>query len=136
MSEWLEEIKRYFTELSDFTTLVFHRGKVMALISELEKCREENAEFNHVFDFQRDRLAKAEKMWQKATGKHDTMPDLGVLLDWLMAEIKELEKRIDDWRGAVSGETDRGMEWKDKAEKAEAEIKRLKAILADMGIYF
>jgi len=106
------------------------------LISELEKCRAENKELNRIFDFQLERMDEADKLWQDATGKHDTSPDLGVLLEWLMAEIKQLEKRIDDWRGAVSSETDRGMEWKDKAEKAEAEVKRLKAILADMGIYF
>ena len=50
---------------------------------ELEQSRAENAELQAVFDLQETRTKKAEKMWQQATGKHSTLPDLGVLLDWL-----------------------------------------------------
>ncbi len=59
---------------------------------ELEKSKAENKELQVVFDLQATRTKKAEKMWQQATGKHDTLPDLGVLLDWLMGEIKRLNK--------------------------------------------
>jgi len=41
-------------------------------------------ELEAVFAMQQTRLDKATKLWQDATGKHDTLPDLGVLLDWLM----------------------------------------------------
>ncbi len=41
-----------------------------------------------VFDMQQTRMDDATVMWQADTGKHDTLPDLGVLLDWLMGEIK------------------------------------------------
>ena len=41
-----------------------------------------------VFDMQQTRMDDATVMWQTDTGKHDTLPDLGVLLDWLMGEIK------------------------------------------------
>ena len=58
---------------------------------ELEECRAENKELWAVFNLQATRTKKAEKMWQQATGKHSTLPDLGVLLDWLMGEIKRLK---------------------------------------------
>ena len=99
---------------------------VLWLISELEKCRAENKELNRIFNFQLERMDEADKLWQEATGKHDTSPDLGVLLEWLMAEIKELEERINKWRQGVEDADILGMGWKDKAEKAEAEVKRLK----------
>ena len=62
------------------------------LISELDQSRAENKEIWAVFDLQATRTKKAETMWQQATGKHSTLPDLGVLLDWLMGEIKRLNK--------------------------------------------
>ncbi len=49
----------------------------------------ENKEIRAVFDLQETRTKKAEKIWQQATGKHGTLPDLGMLLDWLMGEIKQ-----------------------------------------------
>ena len=68
----------------------------IGFISELEKCRAENKELNHVFDFQLERMDEADKLWQEATGKHETIPDLGVLLEWLMAEVKRLEAILGD----------------------------------------
>jgi hypothetical protein len=40
---------------------------------------------------QHSRSKEAEKRWQDVTGKHDTIPDLGNLLRWLMDEIDRLE---------------------------------------------
>ncbi len=45
-----------------------------------------------VFNMQQTRMGKATKLWQQATGEHHTLPDLGVLLDWLMGEIERLKK--------------------------------------------
>ena len=62
-----------------------------------KKAEAENKELQAVFDLQETRTKKAEHLWQQATGKHSTLPDLGVLLDWLMGEIKQLEQLINDW---------------------------------------
>jgi len=73
----MEEIKDWFcgTEtrvgFDDIT-------RIKWLISELEKCRAENAEYNALFILQRTRLDKAAKMWRQATNNPDTVfPDLG-----------------------------------------------------------
>ncbi len=84
---------------------------------ELEKSKAENKELQAVFDLQETRTKKAEHLWQQATGKHSTLPDLGVLLDWLMGEMKRSEERINDWRAMLRIETGLCMEWKDRAEK-------------------
>jgi len=39
----------------------------------------------------------------------------------LYCEIKQLQQTVNDWRGQVDVESLQGMEWKDKAEKAEAQ---------------
>ena len=49
---------------------------------------EDREQLQAVFDLQQTRMGEATKLWQQATGEHDTLPDLGVLLDWLMGEIK------------------------------------------------
>jgi len=59
------------------------------LIDELKKCREKNTELNRLFDLQQTRMNEAVAMWRKATGKEDTIPDLGDLLEWLMGVIKQ-----------------------------------------------
>ena len=53
-------------------------------------------------------------------------------VDWLIsaleksrAEAKRLEQLIDDWRGTAGLETVFMKQWKNRAEKAEAEVKRL-----------
>lgn len=52
-------------------------------------------------------------------------------VDWLIsalemcrAEATRSEELINDWRGTIDIETVRGMEWKDRAEQAEAEIRK------------
>jgi len=42
----------------------------------------------------------------------------------LTAEIERLQQTVNDWRGQVDVENLQGMEWKDKAEKAEVKIKQ------------
>ncbi len=46
-----------------------------------------------LFEMQHRRSQEADKRWQKATGKHDTIPDLGNLLQWLMNEIDRLAEK-------------------------------------------
>ncbi len=69
-------------------------GALQQVELELEECKAENKELQAVFDLQETRTKKAEKMWQQATGKHSTLPDLGVLLDWLMGEVKRLKAML------------------------------------------
>ncbi len=92
MSDRLEETKKWVNGNNELGVKTAKR-----LISELEECRAENKELWAVFNLQATRTKKAEHLWQQATGKHDTLPDLGVLMDWLMGEIKQLEQLINDW---------------------------------------
>jgi len=60
---------------------------VEAKVQELE---ERNAELELLFNLQQPRKQSAVKLWQTATGS-TAIPDLGVLLGWLMDQIKQLE---------------------------------------------
>ena len=59
------------------------------LVNRAVRVEDEVKELQAVFDLQQTRMGEATKLWQQATGEHDTLPDLGVLLDWLMGEIKK-----------------------------------------------
>ena len=50
-----------------------------------------NAELERLFALQQTRMAEATRIWQKATGRQDVLPDLGDLLAWLMARPAVLE---------------------------------------------
>ena len=110
------------------------------LMTVIEKCKKENAELNHVFDFQVARNAEAEKLWQAATGNHGTLPGLGLLLEWLMGEIKRQRKRgrrlirlhWDEMSAQATRISKGSNEWKERALKAETEREQLKNILTDL----
>ena len=57
-------------------------------------------------------------------------------IDELKIKLEKCRKEISNWKGLTSIEQDAGMGWKDRAEKAEAEVKRLKSILAYQGKVF
>ena len=139
MSDRLEEIKNWLklTKTGMFGGIrpsARARTYFTWLLLRLEQCKAENAELQAVFDLQATRTKKAETMWQQATGKHSTLPDLGVLLDWLMGEIKKLHenenvemvRRIENCLEIAI----------DRAENAEDEVKRFKALLSYQGIPF
>ncbi len=69
------------------------KGQYMRALEEAT-AEVEAQELQAVFDLQQTRMGKATKLWQQATGKHDTLPDLGVLLDWLMGEMKGAEVEV------------------------------------------
>ena len=96
---------------------------------ELEKSKAENAELQAVFDLQATRTKKAEKMWKEATGKHSTLPDLGVLLDWLMGEIE-------DCKGASSAKGACMKAALNQLSKARAEIDHLSIAIGGVGERF
>ena len=178
MSDRLEEIKNWLklTKTGMFGGIrpsARARTYFTWLLLGLEQSKAENAELQAVFDLQETRTKKAEKMWQQATGKHSTLPDLGVLLDWLMGEVEQckainemfrgdverlqqtnrrLNRRCTDMEGALKEKLEKGKVeyrsfgkilanaaaglYKHQAEKAEAEVGRLNALLAYQGIPF
>lgn len=73
-------------------------------------------ELEALFALQRTRMDEATKMWQKATGKADVLPDLGDILAWFMERIEELEKDIASY-------VKYGEEYRVKLQFAELRIK-------------
>lgn len=66
---------------------------VRELEAERDRLKERNAELERIFDLQHKRSVEAVALWHKAhPGKDDTLPDLGDLLAWLMAELAEARK--------------------------------------------
>ena len=59
------------------------------LYSRLVEARARNAELEQLFDLQWSRTVEATKLWQKAHDKPLTMPDLGKLIEWLLARRDE-----------------------------------------------
>lgn len=136
---------------------IIFRAGANKLIHELEKYKAENKELQAVFDLQHTRTQKAEKMWQEATGKHHTLPDLGTLIEWLIDgkyqayHPDEIEyqrrhrkwalKTAYRWRGMAGifeaesklFQSDVECYYK-QAEKVETEMKRLNALLAYTGV--
>ncbi len=53
-------------------------------------------ELDNLFEIQRTRMDKATKLWQKATGRGETLPDLGELLGWLMDHADRLQEQLWD----------------------------------------
>ena len=81
--DWTEEREQ---ESKVYNAAVFRKQE------HIKQLQDEVKELQAVFNLQQTRMGKATKLWQQATGEHDTLPDLGVLLDWLMAEVARLEK--------------------------------------------
>jgi hypothetical protein len=51
---------------------------------EYEKVLARNDDLEAIFQLQWTRMGEATKLWQEETGRDDTWPDLGDLLEWLM----------------------------------------------------
>ena len=60
-------------------------AKVIHLEDEIKHLKEVNQEYETLFELQRRRMLEATKLWQNETGRHNTYPDLGDLLQWLSA---------------------------------------------------
>lgn len=74
-----DEIKN----LTKGTTVLTNR------IITLEK---ENKTLTALFDLQHTRTVEIEKLWQAETGKKGTLPDLGVLIEWLESRYNKIVK--------------------------------------------
>ena len=55
---------------------------------ELSEMRAEIEGHDALISMQHKRTIVADKLWQEATGYYDTFPDLGVLIEWLMAQAE------------------------------------------------
>lgn len=62
------------------------RDEMQSLKDQIEELRIENKELNGLFDLQHKRSVEADKLWQEAHNKPGVIPDLGKLIEWLMAE--------------------------------------------------
>ena len=93
---------------------------------ELAKALEEIDEshgLEKLFEIQHRRSQEADKRWQEATGKHDTIPDLGDLLRWLMDEIDRLIKDVKTWHDCAEKTTDLWVAAKEKKASIERRTK-------------
>lgn len=87
--------------------------EAMAYAIQLEQ---EIKEMQELFDLQHTRSREADKLWQEATGKHDTLPDLGRLLEWLInrgEEARKLLMRVMDIATGNGWEESRGELYRD-----------------------
>ena len=71
-------------------------NEIDRLIDRFKECREENGVINHLFDLQQTRMKEAVAMWREATGKQDTIPDLGTLLKWIINQLKKCRSNYGD----------------------------------------
>lgn len=54
------------------------------LRDKVAKLKQDNEEYERLFELQGKRLGEATKAWREETGEHLTSPDLGDLLGWLL----------------------------------------------------
>lgn len=66
--------------------------EVKPLLYQIIDLKEENKVLIRLFELQHKRSLEADKLWQEATGNTHIFPDLGVLLEWLMDQIKKGEE--------------------------------------------
>ena len=98
-----------------------------ALRAEIAALREECDELNHLFDVQHTRMGLATTAWREAHPGNElvVLPDLGAVLEWLLAERDRLRATLAD-----VDTCDRDGEEVRRA--LTGEIDRLRAVLADL----
>lgn len=110
--DYAEEVKRLQVEkypgckilsLGDACTCKICTLEKRAEAAEATAARErERAEdLERLFALQQTCTDRAIALWREATGKHDVLPDLGDLLDWLMSRIEALERCVRLARGRM-----------------------------------
>lgn len=66
---------------------------VLRVARALADAAEEISEWEALAALQRKREQPWHEMWRRETGKHDTLPDYGEFLGWLVAKIADAEQR-------------------------------------------
>lgn len=106
----------------------------MALLDAFKNNQREVIEVNRTFNLQRSRMGAAARLWQKATGRTDTWPDLGDLLAWLMKRAGK-ERKIADLLGEIH-RSYRAMLFPDEREPGQDNIAvrvKLDGLERDLG---
>lgn len=86
------EIERLTGDVNSLNNLLRHVGWGQGEIDSSATIAEELDELNALFDLQRTRMNEATAAWREAhPGKELVSPDLGGLLEWLLAEIERLK---------------------------------------------
>ncbi len=84
----VEDLRWLIVEVERYKNIVKSKSpRKWEITNWIDRCNKAEAEVEQlqaVFDMQQTRMGKATKLWQQVTGTHHTLPDLGVLLDWLM----------------------------------------------------
>ncbi len=62
---------------------------------ELQRVTQERDELQQTLDLQQSRVTVITKEWQKAHGKPNVLPDLGMLIDWMWGQVKVCEFIVD-----------------------------------------
>jgi len=68
----------------------------------------------------------ANRLWQKAHNKPDTLPDIGVLINWLVSEIENTQYTI-------TCASEENQQLRESLAEARAEIEKLKTELREIS---
>lgn len=71
------------------------RQAIDEVVQAYRSSQADNAEWQEMFDLQHKRTHEADKLWQAAHNKPDTLPDLGELVFWLLKRAEEAEAQIE-----------------------------------------
>jgi 8-oxo-dGTP diphosphatase len=133
--ELIAEIRKDLVDRDDFArtdeaSIFFCHTR--ALLAEVERQADELAELTALFDLQHTRMEAATALWQQDDpAREGVLPDLGALLDWLMAELDIAQLHIErgnDETMKAWGE----VRWRDlEIKKLAAELERVTRDLAE-----
>lgn len=62
-----------------------------SLMFHVRQLQTDNLDMQQTLDLQQSRVRVATKEWQKAHGKPNVLPDLGMLIDWMWGQTKVCE---------------------------------------------
>lgn len=85
-----------------------HEQRYIEVCTEVERLRkhvtaleQERDELIAIFDLQRKRERPWIERWRQETGKHDTLPDYGAMLEWVIGKADAAEAREQKLREAL-----------------------------------
>ena len=99
LKEQLDFYQREYENICDWLNrkynAVYEEYKSSQLDAVVKPATCENCEeLKQLFELEHKRMMEADKYWQEKTGRHDTFPDLGKLLKFLMDKIIEFESKL------------------------------------------
>ena len=100
---------------------------------ERDEAREEIKDFESLLELQRSRMKIADKLWQDAHNKPDTLPDLGDLIQWLMDRTERLVAVTKC--GQQAAYLDHIDDLQEKLSSREKEVERAKILIDKYGFH-